>query len=83
MSYDKRDVEVIRSLYDPLNVRTWPFCAIIMPLKEGNGPATDSECDEITFEVWDYFCNSYGSYKCLPDAINQAMKLTKELMDEV
>lgn len=80
MSYDKRDVEVIQSLYDPLNVRTWPFCPIIMPLKEGNGPATDAECDKITFEVWDHFCNSYGSFEYLSDAINEAMKLTKELM---
>ena len=80
MSYDKRDAEVIQSLYDPLNVRTWPYYPIIMPLKEGNGPATDAECDEITFEVWDHFCNSFGRFEYLPDAINEAMKLTEDLL---
>lgn len=79
-AYHADDILIIRKLYDPLNCRSWPFYPIIMPLKEGNGPATDAECDEITFEVWDHFCTSYGSYKFLSDAINEAMKLTKELL---
>jgi hypothetical protein len=82
MSYDKRDVEVIQTLYNSLDIRTWPYYPIIMPLKEGKGPATDIECDEITFEVWDHFCNSFGSYKYLSDAINEAMRLTKEFLDD-
>jgi hypothetical protein len=53
-----------------------------MPLKEGNGPTTGAECDSITFEVWDHFCDSYGSFEHLPTAINEAMRLTKELLNE-
>lgn len=46
------------------------------------GPATiGKDAAEITYEVWDHFYNSYGSHKYLPDAINQAMALTKELLD--
>lgn len=81
MAYHKDDLELVRKYYDPLNVRTWPFYPIIMPLKEGQGPATYQECDEITFEVWDHFAGSHGSHEYFPDAINQAMKLTKELLD--
>jgi len=81
MSYHKDDLERVRRYYDPLNVRTWPFFPIIMPLKDGQGPATDQECDEITYEVWDHFGGSHGSHEYLPDAINQAMELTKELLD--
>ena len=64
------------------DVRSWPYFPIVMPLKEGKGPATDIECDEITFEVWDNFYNSFGSFKYLPDAINEAMRLTKEKHNE-
>ena len=80
MSYHKDDIPIILKYYEPLSVRTWPFYPIVMPLKEGQGPATDQECDEITYEVWDHFCASHGSHKYLPDAINQAMALTKELL---
>ena len=45
MSYDKRDVEVVKTLYNPLDVRTWPYYPIIMPLKKGQGPATDARAD--------------------------------------
>jgi len=78
--YHSEDVPLILKLYNPLDVRTWPYYAITIPLLQGQGPASDSECDEITYAVWDVFCNSYGSYKCLPDAINQAMRLTHELL---
>ena len=81
MSYDKRDVEVIKRIYDPMDVRTWPYYPIVMPLKDGQGPASYAECDQITFEVWDHFCNSYSVFEYLPDAINEAMRLTKELFE--
>jgi hypothetical protein len=80
MSYDKRDVEVIKTLYNQLDVRTWPYYTITMPLLEGQGPATNAECDQITYEVWDHFCNSYGNFEYLPDAINEAMRLTNDLL---
>jgi len=82
MSYDERDIEILKTFYryDPFDVRTWPYYPIEIPLKEGQGPATHAECDEITYAVWDHFCNSHGSYKCLPDAINEAMRLTHELI---
>ena len=80
MSYESEDVPLILQQYDPLNVRTWPYYPIIMPLLNGAGPVTDAECDEITWEVWDIFYNSYGTHKYLPDAINQALQLTQELL---
>ena len=82
MSYCKSGIEAFLRLYDPLDVKTWPYYPIIMPLKEGNGPTTGAECDSITFEVWDHFCDSYGSFEHLPTAINEAMRLTKELLNE-
>ena len=78
--YHSEDVPLILKQYDHLDVRTWPYYAITLPLLQGQGPASDSECDEITYEVWDHFCDSYGSYKYLPDAINEALRLTHELL---
>ena len=85
MNYSKEDSAIITDYYDPLNIRTWPFYPIEMPLTgDGKGPATVGiDAAEITYEVWDAFCNSYGSHKYLPDAINQAMALTKELLGNV
>lgn len=82
MSYSAEDVPLILNRYDPLNCRTWPFYPIQMPVtKDGKGPATIGEdAAELTYEVWDIFYNSYGSHEYLPDAINQAMQLTKELL---
>ena len=80
--YCSDDVPLILKLYNPLDVRTWPYFPITIPLQCGEGPVPDEECDEITYAVWDHFCNSYGSYKCLPDAINEALRLTKELLHE-
>ena len=77
--YRYDDVPLILKQYDPLDVRTWPYYTITIPLLRGDGPVSDCECDEITYAVWDVFCNSYGSYKNLPDAINEAMRLTHEL----
>lgn len=68
-----RDVE-----YDPMDIRTWPYYPVVMPLKEGKGPVSEAECDQITFEVWDLLYNSHGSFGYLPDAINEAMRLTRE-----
>ena len=80
MIYHKDDLLAILKYYEPTNVRTWPYYPITMPLKQGQGPASDEECDEITWEVWDHFCNSHSSHDNLPDAINEAMRLTKEFL---
>lgn len=81
MSYaSEDDIPYIRKHYDPLDVRTWPYYPITLPLLVGQGPVSDKECDEITYEVWDQFCNSYGSFKYLPDAINEALNLNNELL---
>jgi hypothetical protein len=82
MSYHKEDIPNILKHYDPMNIRTWPFYVIEIPLNiEGQGPATVGfDAVDMTYEVWDHFCNSYGSHPYLPDAINQALKLTKELL---
>lgn len=83
MSYHVDDISNVVKHYDPLNVRTWPFFPIEMPITaEGEGPATiGDDASKITYEVWDHFCNSYGSHDYLPDAINQALTLTQELLD--
>jgi hypothetical protein len=78
--YDKDDISIILRHYDPLNVRTWPYYPITLPLLQGEGPVSEQDCDEITYEVWDQLCNSHGSYEYLPDAINEALRLTKELL---
>ena len=83
MSYHKDDIPLIRKQYDPLNCRSWPFFVIEMPLtKDGDGPATVGEdADKITYEVWDHLCNTYSSHVYLPSAINEALRLTKELFE--
>jgi hypothetical protein len=82
MSYDAQDVEVLKTfyVYNPADVRTWPYYPIEMPLKDGQGPATHADCDQITYEVWDHFYNSYSSFEHLPDAINEAMRLSTLLL---
>lgn len=54
-NYTKEDIEIIRRAYDPTDCRTWPYYPIVMPLRDGTGPVDDSECDKITWEVWDRF----------------------------
>jgi hypothetical protein len=76
------DLALIKKYYDPLNVRTWFYYPIVMPLLEGQGPASDAECDEITWEVWDWFCTTYASFNNLPDAINEALRLNSKLLEE-
>lgn len=67
----------------PSDPRRWWYYPIVMPLKDGLGPASDEECDEITWEVWDQVCNSYGSFKCLPDALKMAIELNKTCVEKV
>jgi hypothetical protein len=58
------------------DVRSWLYFPIIMPLREdGTGPASDDEMTSITWEVWDQFCSSYGSFEYQADAINKAIEL--------
>lgn len=80
MNYVAEDVPLILKQYDPFNVRTWPYYPITMPSQNGKGPVAYAECDEITWEVWDIYYNSYGTHTYLPDAINQALQLTNELL---
>jgi hypothetical protein len=77
--YDPEDLESIYRHYNPLDTRTWPYYPIVMPLKDGLGPANAAECDKITWEVWDRFYNSVYSSEYLPHAINEAMRLNKEV----
>jgi hypothetical protein len=81
VTYHPDDLPIIKKHYNPLDTRTWPYYPIIMPLKDGQGPASDEECDRITWEVWDRFYNSVGSFDYLPDAINDAMRRNKELLE--
>lgn len=63
------------------DVRTWFHYPIVMPLKDGSGPASDAECDTITWEVWDKLLNTHGSFDNLPDAINEAMRLNNAITE--
>ena len=80
-TYSDKDIEVLEKRFDIYNCRSWPFYPIIMPLNEdGLGPSDFGDTAKNTWEVWDHFCNSHGSFDNLPDAINEAMRLTKEVM---
>lgn len=76
---DQKEVKLLKELYNFKNCRTWPYYPIVMPLLEGQGPASDKECDEITWEVWDRFCISMNSFSNLPDAIDYAIMLNEDL----
>jgi len=78
--YDVEDVKILRACYDFADVNTWPYYPIVIPLKDGEGPVSDAECDTITWEVWDRYFMDYGSYTNLTDAINRAMKMNKDLL---
>lgn len=57
------------------------YFPILMPLtKDGNGPADIHEIDKITFQVWDRFCESYGEFDYLSDAIDKADELNAEYL---
>ena len=60
------------------NCRQWPFYPIEMPLTaSGNGPATVGfDAEKITYEVWDQVYNTHACFDNLPDAINEAMRLS-------
>lgn len=58
------------------NPRRWFYTVIPIPLdKDGNGPCSVEEAVDMVYEVWDIFCNDYGTYKNLSEAIEQAIKL--------
>lgn len=59
------------------DARLWQHYPIEMPLTaDGNGPATVGvDAVKITYEVWDHFFVTHGSFDYLPDAINEAMRL--------
>lgn len=61
-----------------MDVRRWPYYPIEMPVTDdGKGPATvGKDAVKITYEVWDRLYNSHGSFDNLPDAINEAMRLS-------
>lgn len=80
--YVAEEIESLKKQYNLLDVRTWPYYPIVMPLKDGRGPVKYKECDKVTWEVWDRFCDSVASYNYLPEAINHAMRLNKYIMED-
>lgn len=62
----------------PPDIRQWPFYPIEMPLTaKGDGPAkVGRDAVKITYEVWDRACKSHASCDNLPDAINEAIRLS-------
>lgn len=69
------------SRFEQAYPHTWPFFPIVMPTLKGNGPASDAECDTITWEVWDQFCNTYASHDTLFEAIGHAMRLNVKVVE--
>lgn len=64
------------------DIRTdWYYYPIIIPLDaDGLGPATiGKDAVKISFEVWDQHCTSHAFFNNLPDAINEAIRLNKEM----
>lgn len=53
------------------------YYPIEMPLnEEGNGPATiGKDAATMTYQVWDKFCDSHGSFEHLADAIRESKRL--------
>ncbi len=71
---------------DPVpDVRQWMHYPIVMPVNaDGLGPATiGTDAARMTYEVWDQHCDTHGSFDCLPDAINEAMRLNVQTVDPV
>lgn len=63
----------------PENPRQRMYFPIIMPVDaQGHGPASVEDAVKITFEVWDHYLTSYGSYEYLLDAIEKAEELNRE-----
>lgn len=71
-------VKCLKSGALPADVRQWPFYPIEMPTtKDGKGPAiVGLDADSITYEVWGWSLRTHGSFATLPDAINEAMRLS-------
>lgn len=80
MSYSTFDIEHFRKSYKMDDVRTWPYYPIILPLKDGSGPVSYSESDEVTWEVWDRLYNTLKTFDNLYDAINHAIMLNETLI---
>lgn len=80
-NYDEETIKIFQKHYNPTKSQTWPFYPIVMPLLNGQGPASDEECDEITWEVWDRFLDTFGSYKTLPEALNVALTLNTKVIN--
>ena len=74
MTYNPATVPV------PKNSREWLYFPIVMPLTaDGNGPArVGKDAAKLTWEVWDIFCETYGSFDYLLDAIDLAIRLNQE-----
>ena len=70
------DTNTARDL--PANVRQWPYYPIQMPVTDdGKGPATVGvDAARIEYEVWDWEFNTHASFDNLPDAINEAIRLS-------
>jgi hypothetical protein len=68
MSYDKDQVEILRKVYDPMNVRTWPYYVQPMPT--------------MTWEVWDEEFNVHSSHHSLSDALNDVLIRTDILFSQ-
>lgn len=64
----------------PDNIRIWSHFPIQMPLNaDGEGPAAvGDDAVDIAYEVWDQVLTSHNTFGNLADAINCAMRLTKE-----
>ena len=65
----------------PADARLRMYYPIVMPLNsDGIGPASEKlgEIRKLTWEVWDQFCDTFGSFDCLADAIMEAERLNRE-----
>ena len=61
------------------DMRNWPYVPIQMPYdKDGKGPCSIEDAVKVVYEVWDECYVSHGTYDCLAEAVNVAMKLTLE-----
>lgn len=66
MGNEKRILKMII----PEDPRMRMYYPIVIPVnKDGQGPCDLSEIAELTWEVWDQFLVSFGSYSYLQDAI--------------
>ena len=65
--------------FNPLDIKTWYYYPIPMPLDEqGKGPVDIKNAHTVTYEVWDQVFDSYGTYKHLPEAVQRAIDLNRQ-----